>query len=966
MRSALFSTLLVALVLFVVTGCSLKKAEPVKPESVAKVQPPMKKLEYFGSDAVAVNIPPKSLEEEMGEAPSAVGEFQPVLSPEEAAAQITQYALQAKDGNRSLPLFGHWDTGARSDVEGMSPDFMLSLVEQGHHALVAWELDPYWARYIPMEYYERSIKRAAELKLPLVLVAGSFALPLIEDAAYAKQKGILINGALSPKGATKTWQAAGKKWMSSELMKQLQEWYPNPPLVVFLSRSEEPRASAASAGLSNKQYGDAWFERYRALHTGMKSGLSSAWSQNAIFVGRNTFANQDIGKTDDWMAQDETTTEGTLSAWPLIFDGASVDFVLGSGEDDTSLNSPHASANSLPFLLEDTKFLNNDFWWEATIGAPSIAGDAERYRGFAQFDLWLNRPSIVREVAAENEDNASVMEHFVQLIDSVEMVHKSDILKDFWENGTLVKNPNVTNPHDKNIPEMYRGELGWYMLDTDAQGVWAFALVKGEEPNREWLVFVQSAMETLPEELHVSIPDYQDVAVSVVKSGEFFVVEELISSSNILEINSAQNIGDTQNTIQGNGRLYFLDFLNGDNNNDGSISHPFKDIEKVVKILLPGDTLNIREGEYLINKPLFIGQKDSSKNPEDRITVQAYNNEHVIINGQNLATNKKQNIIDLWGRKYITIKNITIKNSTYAGINITNASYVSVINCVIEYTAISAIFISASNVTIEGNECKYNNYIGDQEAISISKSTEILVKDNNVHHNGNVNNHNNGIGIDVKDGGSNIIITGNNVHHMATDGIYLDARGWLSNIEISNNIVTYCGNRGIKIANETPIGGSENIYVYNNISAYNKDGIVIGQDRMPPNTIKNAYILNNVAYKNTRDGIVVGTKMSDNVNDEKPKNIVIANNIISENENKAIAMYGNVEKEPYTIDTNIIDGASDWLGINVRNIKPNFIDTKNMNFITEDIIEGTNKYFAPISSRQKLRTTKSIPIGLYK
>lgn len=632
MRSLISSALLFALILFFVTGCSLKKAEPVKPEPVAKVQPPMKKLEYFGSDAVAVNIPPKSLEEEMIEAPSAVGEFQPVLSPEEAATQITQYALLARDGNRSLPLFAHWDTGARSDIEGMSPEFMLSLVEQGHHALVAWEIDPYWASYIPLEYYERSIKRAAELKLPLVLVAGSFALPLLEDDSYAKQKNILIGGALGPKGATKTWQAAGKKWMQSELMQKLQEWYPNPPLVVFLSRSEAPHAGAASAGMGNKAYGDAWFERYRALHTGMKSALRKEWSANTIFVGRNTFANPDMGKSDEWMKLDETYVEGMLSVWPLIFDGASVDFVLGSGEDDTSLDSPHASANSLPFLLDDTKLLNNDFWWEATIGAPTISADAERYRGFAQFDLWLNRPSVLREAAIEHEDNASVMEHFVQLIDSVEMVHKSDILQEFWHNGTLVKNPNVTNPHDKNIPEMYRGELGWYMLDTDAQGVWAFALVKGEEPNREWLVIAQSP-EGERSDVGIDIPEYEEIRFDVDKKGSIYTLSENIAESKSRLLRVSTKTAD----------LFVA--TNGKANAAGTMEDPFGTLEAARDAArsMKEKRVNVwlRGGIYALSKTFELNEQDS-RTSVTPLAFRAWADENVTLLGGKVVNNWKE------------------------------------------------------------------------------------------------------------------------------------------------------------------------------------------------------------------------------------------------------------------------------------------------------------------------------------
>jgi len=570
MRQFLSITLLTIFILFLSTGCSLKKPEAPQEEAnitKPKVQTNVKKLEYYKDESMLVESTPPTLEEMLKEEPSAVGEFQPALSPEQAAAQITEEALKAKEGKRALPLIAHWDTGAQSDLEGMSPDFMISLIEEGHHILPSWELDPYWASYIPLEYYEASIKRAAELNLPLVFVSDSFTAPLMYDPYFVNLKSTVnpnlidTNGnhfeTLSPMGHSYYWKRAGQNWVKTDLMKQLQEWYPNPPLVVFLSRNEADRLNwtdlqrsqryVAKYGTTQsdddkrKFIGDAWFERYRALQEGAKKNLSEAWSKNTIFVGRNTFPDTSMGKTDDWMNH-STYTKGTLSVWPLIFDGSSQEFVIEEGEDDISQNSPHIRANNMPFMLEDTKFLNDDFWWEATIGGKGILDQPERYRGFTQFDLWLNRPSVVRESANNNEDNTTIMQHFVELIDSVEMIHNSDLLQDFWKNGTLVKNPNAKNPYNKNIPEMYRDEMRWYMLDTDQEGIWAFALVKGEEPNREWLVFVQSGDE-IDENISVRIPDYQDVTVSVSNSGEFFVVEEIQPSTSLrsLKVSTATN-----------------------------------------------------------------------------------------------------------------------------------------------------------------------------------------------------------------------------------------------------------------------------------------------------------------------------------------------------------------------------------------------------------------------------------------
>jgi hypothetical protein len=592
-------------------------------------------------------------------------------------------------------------------------------------------------------------------------------------------------------------------------------------------------------------------------------------------------------------------------------------------------------------MLDEAKQTNPNFNIELSIDANEKIEDPQRYRGYTQFALWFLRPSIIRQTTSKTSKD-EINPLFQEVIDSVELINYNDILADFWQNGKLVQ--NGTSPLDKNIPSQYKNTPRWFLLDTDSEEkVWAFALVKGEKPNREWLVYVQSP-DGNKTDVTVTIPKYKDILIDGTQNGSFYI----LNMKNLRVVNTTSvGSGDTDIDIKGNGKTYFLDNTNGLDSNDGSKDSPFKNIKQATSILNSGDTLNIREGIYKIDTPIIINANKTSKSPKDRITIQSYNNEQVIIDGINFNKEKKQSLIDLWGRSYITIKKLHLKNSTFAGVNVAKASHISIISNIIENTAISAIFVNGTYITIKGNECKYNNYSGDQEAISISKSNNILILNNEVHHNGNKNNHKNGIGIDVKDGGSNITIADNYVHDMDTDGIYLDARGWLKNIDIYDNTVRNCGNRGIKIANETPIGGSENINIYNNISIFNLDGIVIGQDRMPPNIIKNVNVVNNIVWRNIRDGIVAGTKMSSNPLDDKPDNIIIVNNIISENGHKAIAVYGNVEKDPYTIDTNIIYGETDWKGKNTFNIKPKFIDVNSSNFKLMNNLKGTDKYFIP-------------------
>src|SRR5881628_3316936 len=81
---------------------------------------------------------------------------------------------------RPLPLASHWTTGKHPLSKGWAPVQQMQLIEDGHF-LLPWfehpdnEDDPIERDYMAFrEYYEQAIKRARDLKLPLVLVASQW------------------------------------------------------------------------------------------------------------------------------------------------------------------------------------------------------------------------------------------------------------------------------------------------------------------------------------------------------------------------------------------------------------------------------------------------------------------------------------------------------------------------------------------------------------------------------------------------------------------------------------------------------------------------------------------------------------------------------------------------------------------------------------------------------------------------
>src|SRR5690606_31585169 len=99
--------------------------------------------------------------------------------------------------------------------------------------------------------------------------------------------------------------------------KMLQEWYPDPPLVLFVSNNEHKKlswidveqdvrylrtyGSGRDDDFKRKVVAEAWITRYRALQEGMREGLESpVWQERVIFVAYDNFGPSEHGRIENW------------------------------------------------------------------------------------------------------------------------------------------------------------------------------------------------------------------------------------------------------------------------------------------------------------------------------------------------------------------------------------------------------------------------------------------------------------------------------------------------------------------------------------------------------------------------------------------------------------------------------------------------------------------------------------------
>lgn len=496
---------------------------------------------------------------------------------------IREEALRDNQSNygRPLPLAGHWNLGQAKD--GFDPSYQMRMIEQGHYLLPSFLMpnvntnpeDPRW-----ISYYEASIKRAAQLKLPIALIGTQWEAMLSVDDEYVnlppdQNPNVVtadgkIRREVSPFGPVGAWYEAGMKWASSPMMKKLQEWYGDPPLLLFISNNEHVKLQwmkveddqryirlfgrGRDDDFKRKIVGDGWIARYRALQDGIRDGLvDSRWKERVMFIGYDAFGPAHFGRWAGWMEY-ALYSKGRINPWPLAWDGGSPSFYVynWAAMTDYTVFSPQIETMNWVFMQSEALRLNPRFWFEMSVWdghEPAMENDKrktyaqagqrftpERYGGMAQFGMWLLRPRTVREFRGWQDTLDQAEPYFLPIVEAVDRVHRNPTLREFWRKGSLVPNRAGAHPYQTIIPAEYQNVDRWFLLDTslDPKRPWelgtplpvfTLALSLGDAPHRRWLIYAHSPLGAR-QGVQVTIPGYRSVTINVAVGGSFYLVDE--------------------------------------------------------------------------------------------------------------------------------------------------------------------------------------------------------------------------------------------------------------------------------------------------------------------------------------------------------------------------------------------------------------------------------------------------------
>ena len=422
---------------------------------------------------------------------------------------------------------------------------------------------------------------------------------------------------VNPCGNAQNWENLGKEFAAKTRVAYIESLYPNPPRVILLSNDEAakldnrhfdktrywgagpntqtdeaiiavrnayqkeygapcqlpfkeknmiPKNTALKAmaqtrkGL-NEQYTNRWLGFKRSLFNNLRS---STWKQNIRFAGYNTFNFNAYGRLSNWRDYFSVIRPRDYHRKLAFWNGAAPAYYAGFNKDNR-LASLQVEAMNNKMLLDEIMDVrpNEEFWNELSISPDDGAKKneiewyiPERYQGTAQFGMWLMRPRVVREYTGHtvDMDKNNREAYFYTLLEAVERVYDSPILKRFWREGKLIKNVANEHPYKLNPHRDYQHLKRWYLLNVPnfnpphkalfngkpsyytKINVFAIALeIETEEGSREWLIYAHAPNGTIEGEITIQIPilaaneeiiDELSIRVPIVEqAGSFYHVQ---------------------------------------------------------------------------------------------------------------------------------------------------------------------------------------------------------------------------------------------------------------------------------------------------------------------------------------------------------------------------------------------------------------------------------------------------------
>jgi hypothetical protein len=407
----------------------------------------------------------------------------------------------------------------------------------------------------------------------------------LEDDLRLLVDGEPVAGAMDPLGPVEGWRQFGENWFNHPMMREIQKIYPDPPLIIFLDNNEAGKAYFKTIDQSDRfiaKYGEGphddafkkkvlyegYAERLAAMFEGAREGcISPTWSKNLRFVAYNNVAAPYDGGMPEFYDNDWQPNKRDYNAY-LHSDAMN----MSAFQNIVLDNYPDFHWST---IIWDGAGMSNI--WRSRGGGRSMMAkpfvyasqgqrwDFDRYEGVFQFGLWMMRPKEFREFRGDPARNAYWDGAWERVLTMVDRPWDIPLLRKFWRFGELV--PNRYEPALRRSGEHWSDRAKqmdrWFILKCDAnpeRGEWiseeqlrgkqppsipadyenrddpwwdtsdirvfSMALVLGEQPERQWLIYAHAPRGAVANAT-VQLPGFGNVMLdSVPVSGSFFLVTE--------------------------------------------------------------------------------------------------------------------------------------------------------------------------------------------------------------------------------------------------------------------------------------------------------------------------------------------------------------------------------------------------------------------------------------------------------
>lgn len=300
--------------------------------------------------------------------------------------------------------------------------------------------------------------------------------------------------------------------------------------------------------------------------------------------------------------------------------------------------------------------------------------------------------------------------------------------------------------------------------------------------------------------------------------------------------------------------------LSGNNANPGSVSMPFRDVQKGLDVMGPGDTVWVRAGVY--TEKLIWQTSGSSAH---KSLLSAYNNETVVLDG---STSSNLAMIYIDSKSFLTISKLTLTNNFMQdaeGIHIVGtAQDITIESCKINHIGWTSNAnadpysvspsgqshgIIVNGRTVQGitnvsiRHCQLSDLItGNSEALTLVGNVNGFdVSHDTIHHTKNIG-----------------IVTAGHYAWAVDPGVPASLNQARNGV-ISHNLV-YENRRFSNV--DAPAGiyvdGGRDIQVFDNVVYNNGNGLSLGCENGGASVASFVSFFNNRVYQNDNHGIVFG------------------------------------------------------------------------------------------------------------